>query len=189
MSSIDSNLTAADRQTLLDLATASIAAGLDDESLQVNSGDYPAVLQALRASFVTLNIAGNLRGCIGVLDAHQALVQDVVTNAHSAAFRDPRFPALTSAEFERIDIHLSILSAPEPMQFADETDVLAQMRVGVDGLILEDGHHRSTFLPSVWESLHEPREFLYQLKRKAGLADDYWSDTIQIQRYTTEAIP
>ena len=178
----------ADRGALLDLARASIRAGLEGGEPRVRATDYPAGLQAPRASFVTLNVAAQLRGCIGTLEAHQPLVLDVAQNAFAAAFRDPRFPALGRDEFARIEIHISILSVPEPVAFASEADLLARLRPGVDGLIIEEGYRRGTFLPAVWESLPEPGEFLRQLKRKAGLPADYWSAGIRIRRYTVESI-
>ena len=178
----------ADRGALLDLARASIRAGLEGGEPRVRATDYPAGLQAPRASFVTLNVAAQLRGCIGTLEAHQPLVLDVAQNAFAAAFRDPRFPALGRDEFARIEIHISILSVPEPVAFASEADLLARLRPGVDGLIIEEGYRRGTFLPAVWESLPEPSEFLRHLKRKAGLPADYWSAGIRIRRYTVESI-
>lgn len=177
------------RQTLLELARTSIQQGLHGDVLRIQVADYAFELQTHRASFVTLHLDRELRGCIGSLEARRPLVLDVAENAQAAAFHDPRFAALTRSEFERIEIHLSILSAPEPLQFASEAELLAQLRPGIDGLILEERVCRSTFLPAVWESLPQPREFLRQLKRKAGLPADFWSDRLTIQRYTAESIP
>ena len=177
------------KQQLLQLAGDSIKKGLYGETLSVRATDYPEPLQALRATFVTLHVDAQLRGCIGTLEARQALVQDVASNAYSAAFRDPRFSTLTWPEYERLDIHISVLSLPESLQFSSEAELLAQLRPRVDGLIIEEDYHRGTFLPSVWEQLPDPREFLRQLKRKAGLPPDYWSSRIRVQRYTTESIP
>ena len=177
-----------DRQTLLALAPDSIRKGLCGEELVIDAAEYSPALQSPGASFVTINIDGSLRGCNGSLEARRQLVIDVVENAHAAAFRDPRFPALTWPEFECLDVHISVLSPPEPVSFSSEEDLIRQMRRGIDGLILEDGMRRGTFLPSVWAALPEPREFLCHLKQKAGLPPDYWSDTIKIQRYITESI-
>ena len=146
-----------------------------------------ATLQQIRATFVTLEIDGELRGCIGTLEAHQALVNDVAYNAHAAAFSDPRFFPLSEKEYPRLDIHISILTPAEPMRFSSENDLIAQLRPGVDGLILQDGNHRGTFLPSVWEQLPEAKQFFTHLKRKAGLPMDYWTDSLQVYRYTTES--
>jgi len=184
-----STLTPPLRQQLLESARESIRKGLCGEFLAANAADYPEALRMPRATFVTLHVDGKLHGCVGTLEAHKPLVEDVVSNAWSAAFRDSRFPALTWPDFERLKIHVSILSPPEPMAFSSEADLLAQLRPQVDGLILEDGHHRGTFLPSVWEQLPDPREFLRQLKLKAGLDADHWSSRLRVQRYTTESIP
>jgi uncharacterized protein len=184
-----SRFSTAERKTLLDLVHASIKKGLCGEALDVKPDEYTEVLQSPGASFVTLHVETSLRGCIGTLEARRALVLDVVHNARAAAFEDPRFPALTWTEFDRLDAHISVLGSPEPMLFASEEDLLAQLRPGVDGLILEENIYRGTFLPVVWESLPEPREFLRHLKQKAGLQQDYWSDTIKVRRYSAESIP
>jgi AmmeMemoRadiSam system protein A len=143
-------------------------------------------LQAQRASFVTLKENGRLRGCIGSLEAYRPLALDVNDNAFNAAFRDPRFPPVNEAEVDRLDIHISVLSPPEPMSFTDEADLLRRIRPGVDGLILEDRGRRGTFLPSVWEELPDAVSFLRHLKLKAGLPPDWWSDTLKLWRYRTE---
>jgi len=176
------------RRTLLDLARRSIASGLGQGTpLQVDPGDYPEPLRDQRATFVTLHLHGELRGCIGHLEAVQPLVRDVVENAYAAAFRDPRFPPVSHQELPALALHISILTPPEPMTFATEADLLGQIRPGIDGLILTEGQARGTFLPSVWESLAEPRDFLNHLKRKAGLPADHWSDRVRVERYTTES--
>lgn len=177
------------RQQLLETARESIRKGLCGETLKIDAADFPVPLQVPRATFVTLHVDGTLHGCVGTLEADKPLVEDVASNAWSAAFRDSRFPALTWPEFERLEIHISILSPPEPMMFSSEADLLVQLHPRVDGLILEDGCHRSTFLPSVWEQLPNPREFLRHLKLKAGLDSDHWSKNIRIHRYTAESIP
>ena len=179
----------AERATLLALAGESIRAGLDGERLPVEVEAFAPALARARASFVTLNLAGRLRGCMGTLEARRALVLEVAEMAHAAAFRDPRFPALGRAEFERIELHISVLSPPEPLEFESEEELLGQLRPGIDGLILSERHARGTFLPSVWEQLPEPREFLARLKQKAGLDCGHWSQAIRVERYTTESIP
>jgi len=177
-----------DKQHLLGLARDSIRHGLDYGSpLQINSHDFSEVLQAQRACFVTLHINGQLRGCIGNLEAREPLISNVVMNAFNAAFRDPRFPPLGSNEFDKVHIHIEILSVPEPMTFASQADLISQLRPGVDGLVLSDGPHRGTFLPTVWEQLPQPEVFLQHLKNKAGLPGDHWSDTIVVERYDTES--
>lgn len=153
----------------------------------VTLGDWPGELHEKRASFVTLHKNGELRGCIGSLTATLPLVQDVSEHAFAAAFKDPRFSRVTDVELEAISIHLSVLSAPEPIMFNDESELLEQIQPGRDGLILKDGSHQGTFLPSVWESLPDPKQFLAHLKQKARLEPDYWSDSLTIERYTTES--
>jgi AmmeMemoRadiSam system protein A len=179
-----------DRQTLLHVAKQAIEFGLQTGGrgkLSVDPNDFAETLQQHRATFVTLETDGELRGCIGTLEAHQPLVCDVAHNAHAAAFSDPRFFPLSEKEFPRLDIHISILSPAQPMQFHSEDDLITQLQPGVDGLILQDGINKGTFLPSVWESLPDAKQFLAHLKRKAGLPVDYWSDSLQVYRYTTES--
>ncbi|HEU5339588.1 MAG TPA: AmmeMemoRadiSam system protein A [Sulfuricaulis sp.] len=189
LSNLSPAFTPSHKQQLLQLAGESIKKGLCGETLNVRAIDYPESLRVLRASFVTLHLDENLRGCIGTLEARQTLVEDVASNAYNAAFRDPRFSTLTWPEYERLDIHISVLSLPEPLQFSTEEELLTQLRPRVDGLILEEDYRRGTFLPSVWDQLSDPREFLRQLKHKAGLPPDYWSRRIRVQRYTVESIP
>jgi len=180
-------LSANDRATLLEVARASIQHGLRRrQALAVNPDDYPETLRPLRATFVTLEIGGQLRGCIGALVAGLPLVQDVAAHAYAAAFEDPRFPELRPEEFPKLEIFISVLSPPEPMRFDSEEDLLAQMRPGMDGLILQFRHYRATFLPAVWESLPDPYVFLAQLKHKAGLPLDFWSPELRVERYATE---
>jgi uncharacterized protein len=183
-------LSTAGRETLLDVALSSIRHGLEHETpLKVIAGDYDYELRELRASFVTLNRRDMLRGCIGHLEASLPLVEDVAENAFSAAFRDPRFPPLAAHELEGLQIHLSVLTPAEPLPCESEADLLRQMRPFTDGLIISDGLRRGTFLPSVWEQLPKPADFLRHLKRKAGFPDDYWSQTLQVFRYETESFP
>ncbi len=190
MSSIDARQRISDEHRRILLATAreSIANGLRSGTpLRVDVSAYDPELQVERATFVTLNKFGELRGCIGHLEAIQPLIADVAENAFNAAFRDPRFPPVTASEFGDLEVHISVLSPPEPMVFTSEADLLRQIRPGIDGLILEDGAYRGTFLPSVWEQLPDPAQFLAHLKMKAGLPPNYWSDTLKVSRYTTES--
>lgn len=144
--------------------------------------DHPALAES-GASFVTLTREGRLRGCIGTLKAERSLRDDVDENAIGAAFRDPRFAPLSRGEFTDLQIEVSVLSEPESMSFRDEADALSQLRPGVDGVILSCGSRRATFLPQVWESLPDPCDFITQLKRKAGLRDDFWSPEVALARY------
>lgn len=173
----------AEKQQLLELARAAIAsqlAGKPAPALPEN----PRLHQA-GACFVTLESSGSLRGCIGSLEARRPLVEDVLHNARAAAFEDPRFPPLSHAELPGVEISISVLTPPEAFPVKNETDLLQLLRPGVDGLLLEDGACRATFLPSVWEQLPAPAIFLAQLKRKAGLPTHYWSPTIRFSRYRT----
>ncbi len=184
MSSIKLSLN--DQRICLDIAKQSILHGLETgRALQVKTQDYSADLQQQLASFVTLHKYGQLRGCIGALEAYQPLINDIAEHAFAAAFNDPRFPALQQNEFEKIDIEISVLGKPEVMQFESEADLLRQIRPGIDGLILEYGHNRGTFLPSVWEQLPTAKDFLQHLKLKAGLSQNWWHDDVKISRYET----
>jgi len=182
-------LTKEQHEILLQVAKQAIWHGLETgKPLTVEPRDYAPALQEQKASFVTLEIDNHLRGCIGTIVAFQPLVSDVAYHAYAAAFADPRFTQLQREEFAQLAIHISILSKPEPIEFISESHLLQQLRPGVDGVIITAGKQRATFLPSVWESLTEPRDFLMQLKRKAGLDPHYWSNTIKVERYTVESI-
>jgi hypothetical protein len=148
---------------------------------------YPAALAQPRASFVTLHRWSELRGCTGSLEAEEPLVVGVARNAFRAAFSDPRFPPLVRQELEELEISVALLSALEPLAAASEQELLAKLRPGIDGLVLREGTRCATFLPAVWESLPEPREFLHALARKAGLEAGHWSASLRFERYTTEA--
>lgn len=178
-----------EKQILLDTANRAIKFGIKTHQvLPIKLENYPKKLCELGASFVTLEIGKQLRGCIGSLEAYQPLIQDVAQNAYSAAFRDSRFYPLTEEEYPKITKHISVLSQPVPIQFASEEDLLSQLHPRLDGLILSDRGCRGTFLPAVWESLPTPESFLRHLKLKAGLPEDYWSNTIKVEKYTTEIV-
>ena len=130
---------------------------------------------------------GPLRGCIGTLQAHRPLREDVEANAVAAATRDPRFPPLSRAELEDAIVEVSVLSAPTALPVADEAELLARLRPGVDGVILSDAGHRATFLPQVWEQLPDPADFLAHLRRKAGLPAGHWGRGLTIETYTVTA--
>ena len=168
-------------EVLLPLARAAIAAEL---SLPGAAHADAQWLAGKGASFVTLTKQGDLRGCIGTLEAHRALGADVRANAMAAAFRDPRFKPLTTAEFATVRVEVSVLSAVVAMSFRDEADALAQLRPAVDGVIFQYGFHRSTFLPHVWEDFRDPRIFMGHLKHKAGLPPDLWDPAVKLSRYT-----
>ncbi len=144
----------------------------------------PPWLDEPGATFVTLSQHGELRGCVGSLEARRALRADVEANAHAAAFRDPRFAPLGLREYADTDIEVSVLSALSVIEFAGQQQALAELRPGVDGVVFEYGARRSTFLPQVWEQLPEPRQFLAHLTQKAGLPAGFWDDEIKLWRYT-----
>jgi len=180
-------LSEAQRRGLLGIARQSIAYGLQQHRpLPVTPADHPPFDQP-GASFVTLHRQQSLRGCIGSLEAHRPLLLDVAANAFAAAFRDPRFTPLQVDELDDLAISISLLSAAEALLFNSQSALLDQIRPGIDGLILEEGSRRGTFLPSVWESLPDKADFLAHLKMKAGLPPDYWSEQIKVWRYTTES--
>ncbi len=130
-----------------------------------------------RGTFVTLKIDGRLRGCIGSLTSNESIRIGIARNALNAAFRDPRFPPLTIDEFKHVDIEISILTEPSPLEYSDYFDLLAKLRVNVDGVIIRKGRAGATFLPQVWKQLPEPENFLSHLCAKAGLSSDSWKNT------------
>jgi AmmeMemoRadiSam system protein A len=152
---------------------------------QVDPDAYPETLRAPGASFVTLRLRGALRGCTGSLEAVRPLVCDVARNAWRSATADPRFAPLREVELAGLDVHVSVLSPLEPVAADSEPELLGQLRPGVDGLVLREGRRCATFLPAVWESLSDPREFLDQLRLKAGLPRGHWSPELRFERYTT----
>ena len=166
--------------TLLSIARRSIESQLFGRS--AGSATAPWLGQA-GATFVTLTKNDELRGCIGSLEPARALGDDVAHNALGAAFRDPRFPAMTAGEWPQCRVEVSLLSTPKPVRFADEADLLAQIEAGEDGLILEAEGRRGTFLPQVWEDLADKRVFLAHLLRKAGLPAETRLTRCRISRY------
>jgi hypothetical protein len=178
-----------DRATLLDVAKRVVREGARTgakPALQI-VGAVPPTLAALRATFVTLTIGGKLRGCIGSTAPHRRLIDDVAENAWKSAFGDPRFPKLTEAEHERLEFHISILSTARPISFGSEAALARALRPDRDGLIIRDQGKSAIFLPSVWQSLPDPAQFVRHLKTKARLGAEHWSDTLQALRYTTES--
>ena len=166
--------------TLLAIAQASIEQGLFNQAARPMEAAW---LKQPGATFVTLTRDGALRGCIGSLEAARPLGEDVAQNALGAAFRDPRFPPLSEAEWPGCKLEVSLLSAAKPVRFADEADLVAQLRAGEDGVILEADGRRATFLPQVWESVPDKRAFLDELLRKAGLPADTRLARCRISRY------
>lgn len=171
-----------DGSLLISLARAAISSRF---GLHYSLDDTDAAwLERSAATFITLKKDGRLRGCIGSLQAHRSLREDVGANARAAAFQDPRFEPLKFEELMAVRIEVSLLSPLEPVEFGDEADLSRKLRPGKDGLVLEHGRHRGTFLPQVWETLPTPAQFLGELKRKAGLPADFWDAEIRVSRYS-----
>ena len=166
---------------LLPIARAAISRALDVPRAADENAPW---LAEHGACFVTLTQYGELRGCIGTLQAHRPLLDDVKSNAVSAVLRDPRFAPLSAVELDITTVEISLLSSTRAMEVQHEADALAQLRPGVDGIVFEYLHYRSTFLPQVWEQLPHPQHFMTHLKRKAGLPDNFWAEEVKLSRYT-----
>jgi len=176
-------------ETMLHIAAASIEHGLAyGAPLTVETSEYPDDLRANGACFVTLTREGRLRGCVGSPEARRPLVEDVADNGFAAAFRDTRFDKLTDEERAGLLLSVSVLTPPIPIAFADERDLLGQLRPNEDGLIIADHGRRALFLPQVWETLPRTEDFVSQLKAKAGLDHDHWSDTVQAWRFGARSV-
>lgn len=173
------------KKIVFEVLRKSIEQGLENGgAYEPRAEQYNAVLKKKYAVFVTLKLNGMLRGCIGTTEAHLSLVNAVAKYAYAAAFSDPRFEPVSANEYPQLEISLSILTAPTPLKFEDEQDLITKLRPGIDGLIIEKNNARATFLPMVWESLQQPEDFLNELKKKAGIKS---SDTPDfVWRYTAE---
>ena len=186
----DSRLDEKERSTLLAVARDAIAHGISHERApDIDTADFPPELRPLRATFVTLRKGAALRGCIGGLEARRPLVVDVAFSAYAAAFHDRRFVPVREKELAELSLHISILAPLEKIAVADQQELERMVRPGVDGLLLCAGSKRGTFLPSVWDSVSGPREFIEHLKQKAGLPVDAWSSEWELFRYTVESFP
>jgi len=168
---------------LVGVARASIGQAL---GLDLPAPAQPDWLKQPGASFVTLTLDGQLRGCIGSLEAYRPLGVDVSQNAASAALADPRFEPLTCSEYDLIQVEVSVLCKPEAMVFASKTEALEQLKPGVDGVILHAKGRRATFLPQVWEQLPEPEQFVAHLLMKAGLPPSFF-EGVKLWRYSVQA--
>lgn len=177
-------LNASEKRFLLNLARSAIEHHLNPD-MKLLSGSIPEIVNNNWSCFVTLQKHGELRGCMGALQAYQPLYFDVIEHAQSAAFRDYRYQPVTEDELKFIDIEISVLSSEYPIEFSSERDFLQQMTPGQDGITIESGHHRATFLPTVWDQLKTADEFLLHLKQKAGLTVGAWPDDIKAWRYST----
>ena len=168
-------LTLEEQQTLLRMAREAMEHAVRGKKLPpLDSSTLSSSLREQGASFVTITIRGQLRGCIGALEAYQPLADDVREHAVAAALEDPRFPPVREDELSRIQVEVSRLTRPIPLEYSDANDLLSKLRPYVDGVILRDGFRRATFLPQVWEKIPDPAEFLNNLCYKMGSRDDLW---------------
>jgi len=177
------------REILLGTAASAIEARLArTASPRPPTAGLPEELLAERATFVTLTIEDELRGCCGTLEPRRALALDVWHNAQVSAFNDPRFPPLQFQEWSRVDLEISVLSPLERMEVHSEAELLRQVAPGEDGLVIAWRGTRATFLPKVWEQIDDPRDFLRRLKLKAGWTADFWDPYVEVWRYRTETV-
>lgn len=175
---------------LLEVAKKAIS----DELYGTRSIDKDAILKQYpeldepRATFVTLNERGALRGCIGSLVPYRSLLDDLIANAKAAAFGDPRFPPLSASEFDEIELEISLLSVPEPLEYSTPEDLRSKVQAGKDGIILRLDGYQATFLPQVWEQLPSFELFFSHLCEKAGLRGHCLQEHPEIHRYHVEKI-
>ncbi|MGE4062708.1 MAG: AmmeMemoRadiSam system protein A [Rhodospirillaceae bacterium] len=187
---IDADIVAAHGATLSNVAAGALLHGLEyDAPPTISAARFPDALRLPRATFVTLEHDGDLRGCIGSVIPRRPLVEDVAANAYAAGFRDPRFPPLTDAGVGRLSVGISILGPFESLACATEDDLFAQARAGIDGFVISAEGHRGLFLPQVWDCLPTPGAFFDTLREKAGLPRKYWSSQLRIERFRVTSIP
>ncbi len=173
---MEDELSQEEKQILLRMAREAMECGVRGKKLPpLQDNQLSAHLREKGASFVTLTIGRELRGCIGALEAYQSLAHDVRDHAMAAALEDPRFPPVREDELNRIHIEVSRLTPPHPLDYKDAADLLSKLRPHIDGVILRDDYgHRATFLPQVWEKIPEPAEFLDNLCYKMGISPNAW---------------
>jgi AmmeMemoRadiSam system protein A len=185
---MENQFTAEERQTLLKLARQALEAGVRGQPLPpLDLAGMSARLRQQGASFVTLTRRGELRGCVGALEAYQPLAEDVREHAIAAALQDYRFPPVQARELSEIQIEISCLTPPQDLEYAQPGDLPRVLRPHIDGVTLFDGRRRATFLPQVWEKLPDPEAFLSHLCQKMGAPDDLWSlRKLRVQTYQVE---
>jgi len=181
-------LTSEEQKILLRLAREAMERGVKGEELpSLDSSSLPLPLQEAGSSFITLTAHGQLRGCIGSLEPYESLAEDVREHAVAAALKDPRFPAVREDELKGIQIEVSRLTRPIPLQYKDADDLLSKLHPYVDGVILRDAFRRATFLPQVWEKIPDPAEFMNNLCYKMGVQHDLWrSEHLEVLTYQVE---
>lgn len=184
----DDRLTEEERAYLLRLARQALERGVAGDPLPaLDEQSLTPRLRALGASFVTLTRHGNLRGCIGALEPYQSLAEDVREHAVAAATQDYRFPPVRPDETPQIEIEISRLTTPQPLDYSSPEDLLSKLRPHVDGVVLRDGLRRATFLPQVWEKVPDPVAFLEHLCMKMGAAPDLWRrKKVEVLTYQVE---
>lgn len=184
----ESTLSPQEKKTLLVLARRSIECAVAREKLpQVSAEEITPALKAPGAAFVTLTIGGDLRGCIGSLQAYRPLMEDVRAHAVDAALNDYRFYPVTADEVPLLEIEVSHLSAPQPLPYSSPEQLPGLLKRNIDGVILQDGSRSATFLPQVWEQLPDPQEFLSHLCQKMGASADLWRrKVLQVSIYQVD---
>jgi AmmeMemoRadiSam system protein A len=171
----EDQLSPQEREILLSLARETIKDFFAEGKKQnIDLNNYSKILQKNGATFVTLTKHGELRGCVGALEAYQPLVEDVRDHALAAAFEDYRFPPLHPEELADIEIEISRLTPPQPVRYTNSDDLLLKIRPEIDGVILREGPRKATFLPQVWEKLPQPELFLSHLCQKMGSDPNRW---------------
>lgn len=177
-----------ERKYLLKLARSSISNAVRNHPLpEIKKESLSPALMQPGASFVTLTIEGDLRGCIGSLEAHQSLAEDVQERAVQAALEDYRFPPLSPEEIDLVNIEISRLTPPVPLKYEKPAELAALLKPGEDGVILQQGFRRATFLPQVWQQLPNPEDFLSHLCAKMGASSNLWrSSMLQVEIYHVE---
>jgi len=191
-SDLHMNFTEQQKQQLLDLAWKAIRLSVDSGMKpEIDTSNFDPALHKPGACFVTLHTIQTdhsekqLRGCIGTLKAYQPLVTDIVERAYAAAMRDPRFPPVSAAELNQLELDISVLTPEVPIECSSEQELLEQLTPFRDGLSIEDGLLKATFLPSVWEQLPDKQDFLNQLRMKAGMTKHHWSNQFKAFKYQT----
>lgn len=175
VSSVPDQLSPDERKKLLQLARQALEEAVCYGRLsELDLEDLPPRLRQNGVVFVTLTIEGQLRGCVGGLEAKRPLAEDVRQHAVAAALSDFRFPPVRPDELPRIVIEISRLTSPIPLDYECPEDLLNSLHPGVDGVVLVDGNRRATFLPQVWEKIPEPDQFLGLLCQKMGAPADLW---------------